>query len=160
MNFDVAFDRLIGHEGGYVSAAQAAKNNDPGGETKYGISKRSWPDVDIANLTLEGAKAIYLIAYWDAVRCESLPACMRFAMFDYAVNSGVKQAIKSLQRCVGAVDDGVFGPKTLAAVKDADPTRLAAHLLGHRLELMTRLPNWHENGRGWAARVAVGLKEI
>ena len=51
MNFDAAFERLIGHEGGYVSAEQAKRNNDPGGETKYGISKRTYPGVDIASLS-------------------------------------------------------------------------------------------------------------
>ena len=47
MTFDEAFERLIGHEGGYV-----ADSRDPGGETKYGISKRSYPGEDIKNLSL------------------------------------------------------------------------------------------------------------
>ena len=59
MNFDVAFEKLIGHEGGYVNDAR-----DPGGETKYGISKRAYPDEDIAGLTLERAKQIYRRDCW------------------------------------------------------------------------------------------------
>ncbi|OXE36892.1 MAG: hypothetical protein CGW95_04725, partial [Phenylobacterium zucineum] len=54
MTFDQAFEVLIGHEGGYTNNPQ-----DPGGETKFGISKRAYPDQDIANLTLDAAKAIY-----------------------------------------------------------------------------------------------------
>ena len=53
MTFDEAFDTLIGHEGGYSNDPR-----DPGGETRYGISKRAYPDVNIATLTLEQAKFI------------------------------------------------------------------------------------------------------
>ena len=96
MDFDEAFDILIGHEGGHVDHP-----NDPGGETKYGISKRAYPDVNIAALTLDDAKAIYREDYWDRVRADELPAELRFPLFDAAVNSGVAQSIKWLQRAVG-----------------------------------------------------------
>ena len=82
MNFDVAFEKLIGHEGGYVNDAR-----DPGGETKYGISKRAYPDEDIAGLTLERAKQIYRRDYWDAVQAEYLPDAVRFDLFDAAAIS-------------------------------------------------------------------------
>ena len=61
MNFDAAFERLIGHEGGYTAGV-----GDPGGETKFGISKRSYPREDIKNLTLEQAKVIYRKDFWGA----------------------------------------------------------------------------------------------
>ena len=54
MTFDEAFKLLIGHEGGHVNDAR-----DPGGETKFGISKRVYPFEDIRNLTIERARAIY-----------------------------------------------------------------------------------------------------
>jgi len=66
--FDKAFEILIGHEGGYVNDV-----NDRGGETRYGISKRAYPHIDIANLTLAQAKEIYRTDYWDKVKCSSLP---------------------------------------------------------------------------------------
>ena len=62
LNFEDAFDRLISHEGGYVNDPL-----DPGGETKFGISKRSYPTLDIAALTREDARAIYRI-YATAAR--------------------------------------------------------------------------------------------
>ena len=100
MNFDVAFEKLIGHEGGYVNDAR-----DPGGETKYGISKRAYPDEDIAGITLEYAKQIYRRDYWDAVQAEYLPDAVRFDLFDAAVNSGVRQAVKWLQLAAKAEPD-------------------------------------------------------
>lgn len=160
MNFDTAFERLLGHEGGYVSPEKAARDKDPGGETKFGICKRDYPNLDICNLTLADAKTIYALSYWGPAGCDRVPEGVKYPLFDYAVNSGVSQAVKSLQRCVGAVDDGVFGPKTLAAVNEVDPIRLVARLYGHRLELMTRLNNWPQAGRGWATRVSTELKAV
>ena len=67
-NFNEIIEQVLEHEGGYV--------NDPkdlGGETKYGITKRFYPDVDIKNLTVEQAKEIYKKDYWDRNRVESLP---------------------------------------------------------------------------------------
>ena len=66
--FDQCFDKLIAHEGGYVNDAR-----DPGGETKYGISKRAYPQVDIKALTLDAAKEIYKRDYWDAMGIDQLP---------------------------------------------------------------------------------------
>lgn len=160
MNFDTAFERLIGHEGGYVSPEQAIKNDDPGGETKFGISRRSHPGEDIFNLTLERAKAIYLHEYWGPAGCDVVPATAAFDLFDMAVNSGAKQAAKTLQAAVGAVPDGVIGPRTLQAINSMHPARLGARFNGVRLDFMTRLANWPTNSRGWARRIATNLMEV
>ena len=152
MNFDEAFKALIGHEGGYVNDPK-----DPGGETKFGVSKRAYPGEDIAGLTLERAKALYLRDYWDVIHADELPKHVRFAVFDAAVNSGVRQAIKWLQRAVGVNDDGVIGHKTLSAVVAMEPYKLAAVFNGQRLKFMTELNTFHVFGRGWARRVAENL---
>ena len=154
MDFDEAFDILIGHEGGHVDHP-----NDPGGETKYGISKRAYPDVNIAALTLDDAKAIYREDYWDRVRADELPSELRFPLFDAAVNSGVAQSIKWLQRAVGVRDDGVIGPVTMVVVKSTTPHKNAANFLGQRLKHMTDLKNWDQFGRGWARRIASNLTD-
>ena len=154
MNFDVAFEKLIGHEGGYVNDAR-----DPGGETKFGISKRAYPDEDIAGITLEYAKHIYRRDYWDAVQAEYLPDAVRFDLFDAAVNSGVRQAVKWLQLAAKAEPDGIVGPKTLLAVRMADPQLLAKRFNGARLRFMTSLPTWQHFGKGWARRIADNLLE-
>lgn len=153
MTFDEAFEALIGHEGGYVNCRV-----DPGGETKFGISKRSYPGEDIAGLTLERAKAIYLRDFWGPAGCDALPDAMRLQVFDMAVNSGVRPAIKALQESVGETVDGVLGPLTLQAVQSTPATRLIARFNGARLALLADLPTWPSFGRGWARRIADNLK--
>ena len=155
MNFDEAFDKLIDHEGGYVNDLK-----DPGGETKFGISKRSYPTVNIATLTLDDAKKIYLCDYWDRTRCSDLPPQVAFQVFDTAVNSGVGQATRFLQRAVGVADDGIIGPMTIAAAYRLQPDQVAARFNGHRLAFMAQLSTWDAFGKGWARRVAQNLMEI
>lgn len=153
--FDQAFERVIGHEGGYVNNPK-----DPGGETKYGISKRAYPHLNIKTLTLADAKAIYRRDYWERTRCPELPAGVAFEVFDAAVNSGPGQATRWLQRAVGVADDGVIGPITLAAVRRLDPQALQARYNGQRLDFMTRLSTWEAFGRGWARRIASNLQAV
>lgn len=154
MNFDKAFERLIGHEGGYVNDPR-----DPGGETKFGISKRSYPAEDIKTLTLERAKAIYRRDFWGLAGCDAVPDAMKFDLFDMAVNSGPVTAIKTLQRSAGVTPDGLLGPITLQALNSTPSPRLVARFNGHRLDFMTDLRTWSVFGKGWAKRVASNLKE-
>lgn len=151
MNFDKAFEIIIGHEGGYVW-----DKNDPGGETKYGISKRAYPNEDIKNLTLDRAKFLYKRDYWDAVDAESIPGAARLMVFDCAVNTGVGMAKKLLQRAVGTKDDGIIGPKTRAAIS-ATPD-LAMKFAGYWLQYYTDLSGWPTYGKGWTRRVANDLR--
>ena len=151
--FDQCFEKLIGYEGGYTLDPK-----DPGGETSWGISKRAYPAVDIKNLTRDGAKDIYKRDYWDRAQCDKLPPTLAFLLFDAAVNSGIGQAIRFLQRAVGVADDGVLGALTLAAVQRLDNESLCARFLGQRLDFMTRLSTWDYFGKGWARRIADQLK--
>ena len=153
MNFDQAFDILLKYEGGFSDHAA-----DPGGKTRFGITEAVAREAgyrgDMRELPLDLAKRIYKDRYWDAVRAEELPEAIRYAVFDAAVNSGPRQAILWLQRAVGVKDDGIIGPKTLAAVHAADPERLLRRFLSQRLRFMTNLPNWSSFSRGWARRIA------
>lgn len=155
MDFDVAFERLIGHEGGYVN-----NPSDPGGETKFGISRRAYPSEMIRTLTLERAKELYLRDYWGPAGCDVVPDAVKFDLFDMAVNSGVSAAIKTLQRTVGVDDDGRLGPLTLQALSSMPVMRFVARFNGHRLLLISSLPTWPAFGRGWAGRVAKNLIAI
>lgn len=154
MNFDQAFEQLLGHEGGYVN-----DRRDAGGETKFGISKRSYPAEDIARLTVERAKAIYLRDYWGPAGCDAVPDPLKFQLFDMAVNSGVRTAIKTLQRAASETPDGILGPRTLTAISSMPAPRLIARFNGHRLALLADLTEWPAFGRGWARRVAQNLME-
>lgn len=114
--FNAAFNELIKKEGGYVN-----HKNDPGGETKYGISKRTYPDRDIKNLTLGDARLIYYFDYWLDNKCHQMPEVIAKKYFDMCVNMGKNQATKLLQRALKAAgsrvtEDGILGPKTLVAV--------------------------------------------
>ena len=149
--FDQAFEIIIGHEGGYVNDPR-----DPGGETKYGISKRAYPKEDIKNLTLDRAKLLYKRDYWDAVEAESIPGAARLMLFDCAVNTGVGMAKKLLQRAVGTKDDGIIGPKTRAAISNTPD--LAMKFAGYWLQYYTDLPGWPTYGKGWTRRVANDLR--
>lgn len=148
LNFDQAFTRLLGHEGGYTF-----NQADPGGETNWGISKRSYPDLDIKSLTQDQAKSIYQHDYWQPCHIELLPDDLQFDMFDAAVNSGRVQATKWLQMALNVEPDGVIGPKTLAACRPG----LSGRFNGYRLQFMSALPAWNTFGRGWANRIAKNL---
>lgn len=153
MNFDTAFTRLLGHEGGYSDHAA-----DPGGKTRYGITEAVARTAgyrgDMRELPLDLAKRIYRTEYWDAVKAEQLPPGVRYAVFDAAVNSGVGQSIKWLQRAAGVTADGVIGPQTLGAVNQFTAESLRLRVLSQRLRFMAALPTWPSFGRGWANRIA------
>jgi len=152
VTFDEAFDLLINHEGGYVNDPL-----DPGGETKYGISKRSYPKENIPGLTLERAKMIYRRDFWNMCRCGSLPHPVDFIVFDAAVNSGVRRSSEWLQEAVGAVVDGYIGTNTLAAVRKRSPGWVAGAATAARLLYLTKLPGWKRFGKGWTRRLAANL---
>lgn len=153
MNFDLAFDRLMGHEGGYVNDP-----NDPGGETNWGISKRSYPDLDIKALTRDQAREIYRRDFWDRIRGDRLYDGVAFQLFDFAINSGIETAVRKLQRALGVADDGHWGPKSQAAAEAMTETDTIMRLNAERLDFMTRLSNWKHHGAGWARRIAGNLR--
>lgn len=151
--FDDFIERVLSHEGGYVFHPE-----DPGGETKFGIAKRSYPGVDIKNLTRDEAKAIYRRDFWDRVKADQLPHQFAFQALDAAVNHGIGNAVRWMQRAVGAADDGVFGPVTLERVKRFDPADLVLLFNAERLEFYAKLSTFDTFGRGWSRRVAGNLR--
>ena len=154
MNFDEAYEKLIGHEGGYVNNPA-----DPGGETKFGISRRAYPLENIKAMTLGRAKVLYQRDYWGPAGCDAVPDGIKFDLFDMAVNGGVTAAIKTLQRAAGVTADGQLGPITLQALANIPASRLVARFNGWRLDMLNDNPKlWAEFGRGWAQRIAENLK--
>jgi len=153
VNFDQAFDRLIGNEGGYTDGA-----GDPGGETNWGISKRSYPNVDIKALTRDGAKQIYLTDFWQRGQMDQYDPAIAFQVFDIAVNSGIETAVRMLQRAAGVADDGHIGPITVAAVNAKSATDMLMLLIAERLDFWRKLSTWPRFGAGWAGRAANDLR--
>lgn len=156
MNFDTAFDKLLGHEGGYSDHP-----DDTGGKTMWGITEAVARRVgyrgDMRDLPVDLAKQIARREYWDTVNADLVPDAVRFDLFDAAYNSDPVQAIRWLQRAVYVTADGVFGPKTLLGVQTYNPQAIAARFNGHRLDTLNDLGNWKSFGRGWAQRVAENL---
>jgi lysozyme family protein len=137
-------------EAGYVFDAR-----DPGGETKYGISKRSYPNEDIKNLTPERAAAIAWTDFWLKASCTQLSWPLNLFVFDSAFNQGVVPAIEMLQKAANIADiDGRFGPDTLRAVQRA-PVDLAALFMAERALRYEATKNATLYGRGWLKRLFV-----
>lgn len=149
MNFDTAFDRLLGHEGRYVDNPV-----DPGGETNWGISKRSYPHLDIKNLTREQAKAIYLRDFWEPLGAAH-PA-IKYQVFDFAVNSGIQTALRKLQAAAGVADDGHWGPVSARALAAMELNDVLLRFNSRRMRFLTSLSKgwWDEFGRGVMNRIA------
>lgn len=155
MDFATAIERVLSHEGGYVNDPR-----DPGGETQWGISKRSYPDTDIRALTREAAKAIYMRDFWLPVASCASDGALQFQLMDAAVNHGMGNAVRFLQRAVGVADDGHFGPHSKAALERMD--KHDAHLLfmAERFEFWAKLKSFDAFGRGWTRRGAQNLRYI
>jgi lysozyme family protein len=146
-NFERALIFVLKIEGGYVNDPL-----DPGGETKFGISKRSYPDIDIKNMTLEGAGESYKKDYWDKCKCDELPDSIAIILFDTAVNMGVQRAIKLLQDAAGVLADGIIGQKTISAVCKTEVEKLILNMLALRIEYYAGLGGWNRYGLGWTKR--------
>ncbi len=148
-NFARALEVVLHHEGGYVNHP-----NDPGGETIYGISRRSHPDVWAKGRpTLEDAKRIYHRDYWLPIKADSLPFPVALMVFDTAVNAGNRRAAILLQRALRVTADGSIGPVTLAAANRADTRMLVNHIAAERIVFNSGLSNWGSFGLGWSRRV-------
>jgi lysozyme family protein len=156
--FDQALSLVLVHEGGYSNHP-----SDPGGATmkgvtqavyddwrvRQGLGKRSVRDIENGELS-----AIYRRDYWDRIKGDDLPAGVDYAVFDFAVNSGVNRASRFLQAVAGVTQDGVIGPASIAAVK-AKPTQAVIQALcDKRLTFLKGLQTWGTFGKGWGARVA------
>ncbi|MNV37999.1 putative Peptidoglycan domain protein [compost metagenome] len=157
MNFDHAFDRLMGHEGGYSNHP-----DDPGGETMWGVTiavaRANGYTGPMRSMPRDTAKAIYQAQYWDKVRADNMPFPVAFQVFDAAVNHGTDQAAKFLQRAAGVADHGIVGPKTLAAVEARGTASILLLFNAEREQFYTNLKTWPSFGKGWSRRVVTNLR--
>ena len=158
--FEKALKRILKHEGGYV--------NDPldsGGMTNLGVTKRVWEEfvghpvseADMRALTPEIIAPMYKMKYWNSSYCEVLPKGLDYVVFDFAVNAGTGRSVKTLQQAIGCVADGVIGPKTMAAINDAEPKDLIAKFSDARADfyqgIVARKPDQARFIKGWLNRV-------
>ena len=100
---------------------------------------------------------IYRRDFWQRVRGDELPREFAFQALDAAVNHGIGNAVRWMQRAAGVADDGVIGPVTLAAVQRAQPADLVLRFNAERLRFYAKLTTFGTFGRGWVNRVAGNL---
>lgn len=111
-DFNKCIKFILKHEGGYVD-----NPDDPGKKTKYGISKKQYPKLDIKNITIEEATRIYRNDYWNKIQGDKIEDDkLALQIFDFAVNAGVKRAVKLIQRICFVKIDGIMGPLTLKSI--------------------------------------------
>lgn len=152
-SFEIVIERVFMDEGGYINDPK-----DPGGETNFGISKRSYPTIEIKNLTREQAAAIYKRDFWDPIQLDNAPFGIAEQLMDFAVNSGISTSVRALQRAVGVADDGVIGPHTTQAILNMQNHDVIMRFLAERIDFMTRCKNWKDACTGWMRRIAQQLR--
>lgn len=156
-SYEAALMRLLEHEGGYSNHP-----SDPGGPTNFGITlgdyrkyvKRDAAAADVKAMRVAEAKAIYRARYWDALRCDDLPAGVDYAVFDYGVNSGIGRSAKVLRRLLGLADTGKVSDEVIAVARTANAPNLVGAICDERLRFLKSLKTWPVFGNGWARRVA------
>jgi lysozyme family protein len=159
-NFAKAYRKTIAAEGGFSQHPL-----DPGGATMKGVTLKTYSAHLGRQATVEELKAIpeeHLLAiygqgYWDKCKCDDLPSGLDVCVFDWAVNSGPRRAVRALQELVGVTPDGEMGPKTLAAVASWEAYYGAktciAMYQNERMEYLEDLPTFKVFGNGWTKRV-------
>jgi len=133
-------------------------NTDSGGLTRWGISQKAHPDVDVANLTKDEAIRIYHDEYWMPARCDLLPRALALQFFTAYINMKPQRAIKCLQLASRVRVDGLLGPVTIAAVQrfrsPADlRARFSAECVKFYVDLIRRIPFYEQYLSGWLWRV-------
>jgi lysozyme family protein len=146
-DFERCINLILAEEGGL-----SRNNADPGGLTKYGISQRSYPELNIPLLTIEQAKALYQHDYWQPIHGDMLPAGLDLLMLDCDINQGTPTAILMLQRALGVKNDGVIGPMTLTSAFQAMPALLDSFAAERALSYVFNR-NEAVFGRGWYHRL-------
>lgn len=146
--FDRAHAFIAKWEGGWSD-----DDYDPGGLTRYGISQRAYPDLDLSKLTREGARELYRRDYWQAAKCDMLPKPLALVHFDAAVNQGVGRAAMFLQGALGVTQDGIIGPLTLQAAQGADIPVTVTEYCARRGRHYGNLSTFHRFGLGWMRRL-------
>ena len=155
MTFKEIIEEVLESEGGPKVTKDPL---DAGGTTKYGISQRAYPNLDIENLSEKDAKEIYYNDYWIPSKASQVPAQIREIYFDMVVNFGRRGAVKVLQQaCNGknsydiAVDGGI-GPATLGACKNLEPERLRAYRVLKFANIVIKKPSQEKYWFGWFRR--------
>lgn len=163
--FGQMIERVLSHEGDFTDN-RADPGNWTGGRigegelrgTKFGIAARGYPTVDIKRLTRLGAIELYRRDFWDRIDGDRLPPALAFQVLDAAVNHGIGNAVRWLQRAVDVADDGAIGPVTHAAIQRQPLAVTLLRFNAIRLDFYTKLSTFGTFGKGWSRRLAENLE--
>ena len=150
--FACCIDRVLAYEGASVDDPR-----DPGGKTRFGISQRTYPTLDIGKLTRADAITLYRRDVWTPLQGDALPHALAFQLLDAAVQHGVARSVRWLQKALGIVADGRLGPQTLAAIAHREEATLIYRFLAIRMDYYADLDRFDVFGRGWTRRMAGNL---
>jgi lysozyme family protein len=150
---------LINTRSNRIKCGYVNDKDDPGGETKFGVAKTANPTVDIKNLTLEQAKAIYKKKYWFGPDCDELPSPMCAAYFDAVTNHGQSRAVKFLQAALGVPRDGKMTASLIKKLRASDVVAITKKSIDIRDEfyhsLVKTKPPLGKFLKGWLARTRI-----
>lgn len=158
INYEPSLARVLAHEGGYTNHP-----SDPGGPTNFGITiadyrryvKFDANAADVRAMMLDEAKAIYRSKYWDALRCNELPAGVDYVVFDYGVNSGIARSGRVLRLVFKFSDNNdTVTDEVIVSARMADAKSVITAICDERLRFLQSLKTWNVFGKGWGRRVA------
>ena len=153
--FKKCLELVLKSEGGYIN-----HKDDPGGRTNLGVTQRVWEEwvghpvseKDMKALTPEKVAPMYEMKYWRTSYCEKLPVGVSLLVFSMAVNSGSGRAVKLLQKCLGLVEDGIIGSRTMAKIQECSAVDLVEKYSATRKAFYEGLKLFPVFGKGWVAR--------
>jgi lysozyme family protein len=167
--FDLVFEELMKHEGGYQNRV-SDNGNWTGGKrgvgqqvgTKYGVSAGTMSNylgrpatvADMQGITKEFARPIFQQRYWNPVNADNLPLGLDYAMSDWSYHAGPDRAIRTLQNTLGTRTTGTLSMADYNAITaHGNPQALAGQYNANRLVFLQNLPTWEENKGGWSDRL-------
>lgn len=156
-NFDKSLELVLKHEGGFVNNPK-----DLGGPTNKGITLSSFryafgenlTENDLSNISDLKVQSFYFTVFWTPCNCELLPSGVDYMLFDSAINFGVIQAVKWLQRSIDVTANGKIGPETLSVVKKCSSVYLINYTLINRLNTLKTSKTWNTFRKEWERRIS------
>lgn len=173
-DFKKAFKKTRGHEGGYVNDP-----DDRGGETYKGVSRSNWPNwngwklidkakkrkdfpANLEEIDLLQANIFFFYReeFWNEIKGNAIQnQQIAESLFDYAVNAGVKTAVKLIQEASGVDIDGIVGVHTLGALNSVRPELLLLRFMNLKIKRYIEICKKNSSQKkffyGWVRRSVV-----
>ena len=153
----VKYTLLLETGGDLINGGLTNDPYDSGGATKWGISQKAFPNIDVRALTLEDAKKLYFRYYYSPVYDQIDSFLIAFKLMDMSVLMGRITAIRLLQGTIGVSADGHVGPVTIEAInarREADLVNAYENRLKQRINyLVIKRPTYKRFKKGWYSRI-------